>query len=444
MKIFVLIATAFFFSVMFVDCTRNVPEPPVDINNDIDTIKNETIPSQTQTIHVFIENSGSMNGYINSSSCFQMAIGRAIQLMKFKYEQKNIKVYYINNVVSEQPIPDGEDIYLFVQKMLEHSEFSKDGSTSTDLNVIAKKVLGYVDEDNTAVLISDLIYSLSSTNGVTTNLLYNCQNLTMSAFLEKTKEMKGVSLATSIVQFFSDFNGKYWHWEKPTGRDYVSLKCRRPYYMCIMGTDDNIKDFNRTVDIESLSGYENQFTISNKDISASAYTVFDTQYKKGRYRHDKSDAIHSISKVAKDNNGEFELGIAIDLSDFTMSESDKLDPANYTVNRGNYSIVGIESIDTFKLISPTDKDLIRKNHCTHAIKLSCNGFPDDISISIKRQLPSWVSGTSSTDDRRIKEDEDEQSKTFGFFYFVNGISDAYNYLAKDKNNFMTLEIKVIH
>ena len=68
-----------------------VTQPTISVN------PNELKP--TQTLHVFIENSGSMNGYINSSSDFQMAIGRAIQLMKFKYGEGNIKTYYINTKI---------------------------------------------------------------------------------------------------------------------------------------------------------------------------------------------------------------------------------------------------------------------------------------------------------------------------------------------------------
>lgn len=67
---------------------------------------------------------------------------------------------------------------------------------------------------------------------------------------------------------------------------------------------------------------------------------------------------------------------------------------------------------------------------------------NDISISIKRKLPSWVSNASSTDDRCIATDTNEQTKTFGLSYFVAGISDAYNYLANDKQNFTTINIRV--
>ena len=399
-----------------------------------------------QTLHVFIENSGSMNGYINQASDFQMAIGRAIQLMK--YGEDNIKTYYVNQNIRERIRPDGTDIYQFVQNMLDKKNFTTSGTgkadrgtTATDLNDIVKRVLDSVDENNTAVLISDFIYSLPSTNGTTTSLLYGCQNLTMSAFLQKTKALNA-SLATNLIQLYSSFNGKYWHWEKPTGKDYVKLNCIRPYYMCVLGTDDNVKEFNRSINIEELKGYMNQFTISNKDVSNANYTVFDTKYKVGSYRHNNSPAIHDVTKASKNNVGKFEMGIAIDLSDFSMSETDKLDVANYEVGKGNYKISKIEAIDTTLLANPLDKKLIRDNHCTHAIIVSATGFPNDLSISIKRNLPQWIRNASSVDDRTIATDQQEQLKTFGISYFVEGISDAYKYLATNKNNFMTINITV--
>lgn len=402
-----------------------------------------------QTLHVFIENSGSMNGYINQASDFQMAIGRAIQLMEIHYGENNIKTYYVNQNIRERIRPDGTDIYQFVQNMLDKKNFTTSGTgkadrgtTATNLNDIVKRVLDSVDENNTAVLISDFIYSLPSTNGTTTSLLYECQNLTMYALLRKTKALKNTSLATNLIQLYSFFDGKYWHWEKPTGKDYVELNCKRPYYMCVLGTDDNVKEFNRSINIEELKGYMNQFTISNKDVSNANYTVFDTKYKVGSYRHNNSSAIHDVTKASKNNVGKFEMGIAIDLSDFSMSETDKLDVANYEVGKGNYKISKIEAIDTTLLANPLDKKLIRDNHCTHAIIVSATGFPNDLSISIKRHLPQWIRNASSVDDRTIATDQQEQLKTFGISYFVEGISDAYKYLATNENNFMTINITV--
>lgn len=403
-----------------------------------------SVVNKSHTLHLFVENSGSMNGYINTDSDFQMAIGRVIQLMKYKYGSANIKTYYINTRVYQEVKPSNQDIYEFVKNMLKKDNFKKRGSTaSTDLNKIVEEVLTYVDEENTAILISDLIYSLKATSGVTTNLLYDCQNLTMSAFLEKTKEMQpGVSLATNLIQLGSAFEGHYWNWAQPTGNNYVNLKCMRPYYMCVLGTDANVKDFNKSISVESLIGYMNQFTISNKDMSNVSYTVFDTKYKKGSYKHGSEPSIKSIYSAKTNSRNEFELAIAVDLSDFTMSEQDKLDVLNYSIDQGNYSLVRVELIDTLQLLNPTDLRLIRENGCTHALVLKSSGYPNDIKISIKRSLPEWVEASSSLDDRRIAMDTFEQNKTFGLKYFVAGISDAYSYIAYDKENVAVIKVNV--
>lgn len=464
---FLILTTTLFLSYSCTRATRPIREEaqknPVvqEIMNEVQEDSNDAAvtntnlpgsPKPLQTLHVFIENSGSMNGYINRDSEFQMAIGRAIQLMRHVYDDSNIKTYYINQKVREQKCPNNENLYNFVKKMLEVRSFTTSGTyqadrgtTSTNLNEIVKLVLDSVDENNTAILISDFIYSLASTNGETENLLGDCQNLTMYAFLQKTRQLpNSVPLAANLVQLYSKFDGKYWHWEKPTGDGYVRLNCLRPYYMCVLGTDENVRKFNEEIDVTELQGYSNQFTISNKDVSKANYTVMDTKYKKGSYRHNtKPDMpIHAIYRATAGNNNEFGLGIAIDLSDFSMSESDKLDIANYNVETGNYRIDRVEVIDTTKLTNPKDLKLVRDYHCTHVIVVSATGFPNNFSISIKRDLPTWVHLSSSIDDRRIASDQAEQRKTFGLAYFVEGISDAYKYLASNQRNFMTINVTV--
>ena len=410
-------------------------------------------PKPIQTLHVFIENSGSMNGYINVASDFQTAIGTAIQYMKYQYSSEKINVYYINQKIYEQDIPQGislTELYSFIQKMLQRGEFTTSGThhhssstAATDLNMIIKEILGYVDENNTAILISDCIYSLPSTKGDIKKLLNDCKILTNGAFLEKTRELPmGISLATNFIQFSSNFAGKYWTWEHPTGNQYVTLQCRRPYYMCVIGTDENVNNFNSKIGISDLDGFQNQFTISNKDVSNANYSVLNSKYKVGTFRPYGSMCIREITKVKANTVGKFELGIGMDLDGFSMSETDKTDANNYSIDAGNYSIVRIERIDTTKLTNATDKILIRENHLTHAIVLACTSYPNDIKISIKRCMPQWVANSSSIDDRNIGKDIEEQTKTFGLKYFVDGISEAYKYIANDKNNFMTIHVRV--
>lgn len=430
----------------------------VETGNDVvaQTTSNPQEPKPTQTLHVFIENSGSMNGYINTASDFQSAIGKAIQFMKYQYNSDKINVYYINQRVYNKALPEDisiNEIYSFIQKMLQRDEFTTSGThqtgsgtASTDLNDIIKQVLRYVDENNTAIFISDCIYSLKSTNGVTTKLLNDCKTLTLGAFLDKTKTLpSGVTLATNFIQLNSNFKGNYWNWEHPTGNKYVTLNCKRPYYICVVGTDENVKNFNSKINIPQLDGFQNQFTISNKDVSDAKYSVmYGGQYKLGSYRvqPETNGLIHTISRVKPNSVKQFVLGVAIDLDDFAMSETDKEDLNNYSVDYGNYSIVKIEKIDSTKLTTANDKQLFRNHKFTHTIVLSCTGFPNDFAINIKWKIPEWVKSSSSIDDRNIGSDIEEQGKTFGLSYFVEGIADAYNYIATDKKNFMTIKVKV--
>lgn len=413
------------------------------------------VSKRTQTLHVFIENSGSMNGYINTVSDFQVAIGDALQYMQMskkankKPTYDTIKTYYINQNVREQVRGADEDIYQFVQKMLSRDQFrtsgtgKKDaGTASTDLNEIVKTILGKVDENNTAILISDCIYSVDmNKKGVTPAKLAGCSSLTMRYFEATASKLSPVCLATNIIQLYSPFDGNYWTWDKPTGPAPAHLRCPRPYYICVMGTDDNVKVFNRSIRVEKLKGYANQFTISNKDVSVANYTVMDTWNRKGKYRHGKEESVHSISNVSKTSAGELEFAIGIDLSDFSMSESDKVDVANYEITKGNYCISKIVPIDS-TILAPADKILVRNNHCTHAIILTCTGFPNDLSISVKRDIPKWIRESSSSDDSDIDSDVLEQRKTFGISYFVEGIAKAYQYMAEDDDNFMTMNVKV--
>lgn len=440
-------------------CTRVEKSTEQQENNLVTTTETESFVTRredvvegTQIVHVFIENSGSMNGYINETSDFQEAIGNALAKMQMKPCFSEIKAYYVNQKIHATPeINESTELYKFVQKMLQKEEFTTSGThkvdpgrSTSDLNKIIGKILNdtavnYVDENNTAILISDCIYSLDNNNQ---SSLSGCKNLTMLEFGKKVKKNPNLSLATNIIQLTSKFKGKYWTWDKPTGNQYVNLNCQRPYYMCVIGTDANVRQFNKSINISELEGYKNQYTISNNEVSNSAFTVLESKYRVGLFRHNKGTTIHEINKVSCNSNGQFGFSIGVDLSHFTMSESDKIDESNYKITCGDYTLESIEAVDLKKITSPTDCQLLKDNNCTHIITVSCSGFPTDLTIDIKRTVPSWIKESSSDDDRRILSSNDEQMKTYGIEYFVRGISDAYLEMARDAENFMTINVKV--
>ena len=51
------------------------------------------------TINIYIENSGSMNGFINKTSEYQDAIQDMVVWLKHYYGEENIKLHYVNNQI---------------------------------------------------------------------------------------------------------------------------------------------------------------------------------------------------------------------------------------------------------------------------------------------------------------------------------------------------------
>lgn len=438
----------FFLFVVFMmySCQRQGKTDSIDLSDSI----NENITSQLgksnpkcTKVHIFFENSGSMNGFINATSEYQAALSDQIASLLYCYEIDNIKLYYINQGVYPQQYTSkksNDDFIDFTVGMLKPSSFKGTGNVgSTKLNEILKMAMDSVDSNSISIIVSDCIYSVSG-EGTSMSLLSIAESKTKSIFLEKSKDIE--SLSTSLIQLYSNFKGNYWDFKHPSGKPSAKLSCKRPYYLCVIGTHENILEYNKNIDVKSMDGFSNQYTISNKDVSEIASSILNREGKIGSFRSNIVEyKIKSISDVHTRNNGIFGLAVAINLSSYTMSDEDKCDTANYSIC-GNYRITHIDQIQENKIKDPHDCDIVKKNKMTHIIYLEATGFPNDFSISIKRNTPSWVSELSSNDDSMIGSDIEEQRKTFGLQYFVDGITKAYLYMANDRENYTKLNFKV--
>lgn len=359
-----------------------------------------------------------------------------IVLLKNYYSKENIHLFYINSQIHAQTIPAGKDPADFAEEMLKKNRFNSVGNTrSTDLNELVKLVLGDANDKDISILISDCIYSISG-KGASKTLLGNCQNKTMDAFMEKSKTMD--NLATLIVRLESHFKGGYWDYLHPSGKSSQTLDCERPYYMCVIGSDSAMSEFNKYIDVEKMQGYSEKYFLSSKDVS-DAYNMFvQGQYSKGRMKKVNNEPC-SLEDV--DYNHDVQLAIAVDLSAFPFTEKEKLNLDNYSIENGSYELASVEVIDDKKL-SPNDKPVVKNNGCTHVLLINKVGAVSDFSVKVKRTMPEWVSKYSSSDDTGIGNDEEEQGKTFGIEYFVSGIFEAYCENAKDKGNFIEMKFKV--
>ena len=392
------------------------------------------------TINIYIENSGSMNGFINNASSFQDAIQKMMVLLKYYYGEKAIKLNYINTAVHPQQIPANVAIEDFAARMLTPAKFKGTGNVhSTDLNDIVKMVLNGVDDQSLSILISDCIYSIVG-SGTTTTLLAGCKNKTMGEFLEKSKEFP--DLATTVVKLASHFEGYYWDFKHPSGTASQTLSCSRPYYMCVIGTEANVDVFNDHISVEEMNGYQDKYILSCSDFSEVNYSVLPNTHKMAMFRVRGATPYKTLEKARLHGNL-FQFAIAADLSTMPMSSSEKLDVSNYSVIQGEYTINGIYEIDTDHM-HPVDRAIVNELNLTHEIVVSTDAYPADITVGINRAVPQWVKSTSSSDDTQINQDTQEQGRTFGLQYFVEGISDAYKEVAQRKDYLTEFKITIKH
>src|SRR5690554_1127309 len=78
----------------------------------VDTAKN--VPFHTK-VNLYIENSGSMNGYVNGNTTFKNALGDLLVYLKYEFGEQNIRLHFINDTI--HPITFERDITQFAASL---------------------------------------------------------------------------------------------------------------------------------------------------------------------------------------------------------------------------------------------------------------------------------------------------------------------------------------
>ena len=409
------------------------------VATNVDTDVADT-PVKEYKINVYLENSGSMNGFINQNSDFQDAFQRLTVLLKHHYEERNLSMNYINTKIHPRPKPTNVDLLDFAEQLVEPQQFKSVGNVgSTDLNNIIDMILSEIENDEISILVSDCIYSISG-SGTTTSMLATCKNKTFSHFLTKSRTFS--DLSTLIIAMNSSFSGNYWDYIHPSGAASQVLNCSRPYYICVFGSSSAVNNFNEKISVEELNGYADRLLLTTVDKISLDYSTLSTSYKAGQFR---MRAENTLSVLRKSGDGRFEFAIAANMANIPMTDVEKMNISNYETSNPNYAVTNVIPIeDNMPGINPNDRATINRINATHILCISNNGplSPTNLQIKVKNTLPTWVSNQSSIDDTKIGVDNDEQSKTFGLEYFVKGMFDAYRENTPEKDYLKTLQVVI--
>lgn len=418
----------------------------------------EVPPTNTITpvVNVYIENSGSMDGFVNGITSFKDAIGKMLAKLKYYYDEENVQIYFIRNDKAKSK--EGEKLNVVKACETNISNFAnaidvrwkedipKRGH-NTNLNNIFKELLNRTDERTITILFSDCIYSIGS--GGVEDLLNHEKWTTYDAFLTYSKKNKG-SLATTIIKMKSGFDGKYYPY---TGDgDKFPYKGELPYYICVLANQNILADFNKNIKLGKgeIEGYDNKYILAHSESANLYYSILMATENKGRFKPQRQCSslsyVHGIEdidlKPNKRTGAPFSFTVALDMKKIDVEEDYLLDTRNYVLTEDNFKVVRVEEIDK-NSINANDWQRIKDGNPTHYIVLEAKDMHwtnVELGIALKKQEPGWIEDCNILDDTQAS--KLEGGKSFGLKFWIHGISEAYEEIYPEDKNYYQVRINI--
>ena len=348
--------------------------------------KGHFLPADTVTpkgskpvVRIFMENSGSMNGYVTTNSQFKNALGHLITKADGLYS--GTRLDFINQDIYHTAICDDLDNFVL---NLNPESMQVGNTSSTDINKIFRMILSHTQKDTISVLVSDCMYDVDNVG----NLLSAAASSTTGTFMKAIRRARDAKqeFAAIIMQCMSEFSGNYYE-----GNTAISCNSQRPYYVIVVGNLEQVQDFNRRMELEDTStglpGLTHKFMISSEptwmldNTTSRTYCSTFTNANMIQAQHDGLN-IRKIMVDHEQSNLNFAVGLGI--SQLFADQSYLLDKDNYAVEPSQYKVTDVNDNAKF-----TECDYFRHPITVQMVALGQN-FAPQITLKLKSNIPAWV------------------------------------------------------
>jgi hypothetical protein len=362
-------------------------------------------------INVYLENSGSMDGYVNGNTDFKQSVYNYLSDIKISDIATALNLFYINS----ETIPQGSDIAGFIQTLNPNTFRMRGGNRGTsDISNLINTILSKTDTNHVSILISDCIFSPEKgTNAA--QYLINQQIGIKTNVAEYLKKHKHTSII--IYQLSSQFNGKYFD----AAGNPTLINDRRPFYICLIGNTKYLTELRNKIPETKFigSGVQHIFSISPGNVPVD-YAV---RINSGDFELDKQNPkthIIEAKKISRGReSGNFTCTLDANLSVFLLDEAYLSDAANYQLSDKDFRLT-------------ISKSPAGARNYTHSLKLSSAIIkPGNLSVKLLIKIPQWVE--EMNDDTGDINEPGAMQKTFGIKYIIHGIYEAYT----SENNYYT-------
>ena len=339
-------------------------------------------------IKLYIENSGSMDGYMFNGSELKDAVYSYVSGLSTHSD--TTELYFVNSDIYNVKAPLQNVIYAMSPTAFRQSPGNK---ANTDIADIFDMVLKQIENNSVSVLVTDAILDLPAGSSA---FFHTKQTQIKSIFENYLKE--NPNFAIEIFRMSSHFNGKYYF----TGGSVVLSDQQRPYYMFVLGDKQTLSAANCIV-------AKSQIQHGVKDYYAySSYTEV---------------PFVVMNKKKKDHDGQFDVRLQqravpviakVDLR-YTLHDDSLFKDLNLFRTAFGDDSIKIKSI----------KELPKEPDYTHALTITLPENADEGSVNIYFCPPPYPHWLDNANDDLSDASVATTMKTTGIKYIVEGISDAF-------------------
>ena len=405
-------------------------------SHDID--RGHILPADTVTtktakpvVRIFMENSGSMNGYVTTNSQFKNALGHLITKADGFYA--GTRLDFINQDIHHTAMCD--DLDNFVLRL--NPQSMQVGNTgSTDINKIFKMILDHTSKDTVSVLVSDCMYDVDNVG----SLLSAAANSTTGTFMKAIRRAQDNKreFGVIIMQMESLFQGT--HYEGNIGMPYYG---KRPYYIIFMGDKDRLADLNAHLELENtptgMPGMRHKYMLSSEktwELDNQTARVFTSGFTNARRIQPEHDGLNIHNFTTNHEQGKLNFAVGLGIEQLFADREYVLDSANYEVLPAQYRLIDINDKAKF-----TECDFFRRPICVQ-IGTGNDSYAPEITLILKNNIPKWVSESSYN---KHLMGYPAPYKSYALYEMVEGIYGAFHNVkgGNDKDLFR-LKIRVAH
>lgn len=362
--------------------------------------------NSTPCIKLYVENSGSMFGYVSNQKERTNFCNVIENIARDKDFDENIETefYFISGspcVVNKQFKNKNEFI-----KSLTPSGMQSKYSQSSDLNGMLNKMLEGANGDTITILISDGIYDIGTNN---IKDLQDKGGETQETFRRTLRKNK--SIQTMVVKMESMFNGNYCYATKKASTRFDN---NRPYFIWIFGNKKIVDRYFPDSKVMEWSGYKDHARFQTTEKSTIPY-VLTSEGQKGIYKIRGMELTN-----CKARHNEFAFSIIADYESLAFPDDYLKDIKNYTCGN-NFKVIGISEATKQNKISAGVSQYTRPFIITVETDRNPRGT---LEIILENNIPAWINSTNADDEKTI-----DTEHTFGFSTLMKGITGAYSDLS---------------